>query len=65
MMTPSLDYSGARLSLIRAWGLTVFGGVAIVAGIFEEQAAWVMTGFAVLGTEPQIRSAAGKAINGA
>lgn len=52
------------LATIRAWVLMIFGCVAIIAGILQEEASWVMTGFAVLGTEPTIRAAANGKLNG-
>jgi hypothetical protein len=45
-----------RVTIVRAWAITIMGIAGIVWGIKNNQASWVMTGFAVLGSEPQLRT---------
>jgi len=46
------------VTLVRAWAITVMGVIGIFGGIWKREPSWVMVGFAVLGSEPQIRSVA-------
>ena len=57
--------NGGKITLVRAWALTIFGCIAITFGLIDANATAIMVGFATLGTEPQLRAATNGKLNGA